>query len=223
MPVPQPIANSGRHLLRDDAFIRIRAAIVDGTLAPGERLADTELAAWLGVSKTPVREALTRLDADGLVRTKPGRYTIVSPLDVRSIRHAQAVVASMHELAVREAVPAMTAEHIALMRAANDDFAHALMSEDVDAAIAADDRFHAVAVDAYANDVVSSVIDKYTPLLRRMERIRFGSLTGRSSVAQHLRIAYLAERHDAEGASKEARMNWLTLRPELIEADEPPA
>ena len=56
-----------------------------GTLAPEERLVDAELSEWLGVSRTPIREALARLDAAGLVCTRPGRYTIVSPLDARSM------------------------------------------------------------------------------------------------------------------------------------------
>lgn len=211
MPVPQTAAPK-RQLLRDDAFTAIRAAIVDGTLQPEERLVDSELSAWLGVSRTPIREALARLEAAGLVQTRPGRFTMVSPLDVRSMKEAQAVAAAMHELAVREAVPAMSAEHIAAMRLANERFALALRAEDVDGAIAADDVFHGVAIDLYANSAVRAVLDQYTPLLRRMERVRFSSLVGRASVDQHARIADLAEQGDAEGAAREARLNWLTLQ-----------
>jgi DNA-binding GntR family transcriptional regulator len=79
-------------------------------------------------------------------------------------------------------------------------------------AIAADDEFHAVAVDLCANAAIRAVLDQYTPLLRRMERARFASLTGRSSVAQHAKIADLAERGDAEAAAQETRFNWLTLQ-----------
>jgi DNA-binding GntR family transcriptional regulator len=212
MPVPKKATAPKRQLLRDDAFTAIRAAIVDGTLEPEERLIDAELSAWLGVSRTPIREALARLEAAGLVQTRPGRFTMVSPLDVRAMLDAQAVAAAMHEVAVREAVPVMTGEHIAAMRVANERFALALRAEDVDGAIAADDEFHAVAVDLAANKAVRSVLDQYTPLLRRMERARFSSLTGRSSVTQHAGIADLAERGDAEGAAREARLNWLTLQ-----------
>jgi DNA-binding GntR family transcriptional regulator len=211
MPVPQNAAAPKRQLLRDDAFTALRAAIVDGTFEPEERLVDAELSAWLGVSRTPIREALARLEAAGLVQTRPGRFTMVSPLDVRAMVEAQAVAAAMHELAMREAVPVMTGEHIAEMRLANDRFALALRAGDVDGAIGADDAFHAVAVDLCANQAVRAVLDQYTPLLRRMERARFSSLTGRSSVAQHAEIADLAERGDADGAARQARLNWLTL------------
>ena len=62
---------------------------------PGERLNDAELAQWLGVSRTPVREALTRLEESGLVQTKPGRYTMVSPLDIQAAKAAQSYERSL--------------------------------------------------------------------------------------------------------------------------------
>ncbi|MEU0498909.1 GntR family transcriptional regulator [Mycobacterium sp. NPDC006124] len=211
MPVPRQSASPQRRLLRDDAFTAIRAAIVDGTLQPEERLVDAELSEWLGVSRTPIREALARLDAAGLVRTRPGQYTIVSPLDTRSMTDAQGVAAAMHELAVREAAPLMGPEHFVAMRSANERFDAALHDEDVDAAIASDDAFHDVAVHLCGNQAVRAVLDQYTPLLRRMERARFASSTGRASVSQHARIVDLLEAGDAEGAAREARLNWLTL------------
>ena len=79
---------------------RLRDAIVDGTLAPGEVAARHELATWLGVSRTPVREALLRLGETGLVQSAPGRSTVVAEIDL-AVRDAQSVVAAMHRLAVR--------------------------------------------------------------------------------------------------------------------------
>ncbi|MGD9531366.1 GntR family transcriptional regulator [Pseudonocardia sp.] len=211
MPVPAAGASAQRQLLRDSVFVRIRDAIIDGTLEPGERLLDGDLSGWLGVSRTPIREALARLEAAGLVETKPGRYTIVSPIDPRSVADAQEVTAAMHELAVRTAVPLLTGADLAAMRSANEAFAAALTVGDVVAAIAADDAFHGVAVDRAGNGAIRAVLDQYTPVLRRVERIRFASLAGRDSVAQHARIVDLAGAGDAEGAARATRRNWLTL------------
>lgn len=215
MPVPRSRGLVARPLLRENAYQAIRDAIVDGTLAPGERLADADLVAWLGISRTPIREALTRLEQTGLVRTKPGRYTIVSPLDVRAVRDAQSVTAAMHELAVRAAVPNLSSVELDAMRAANARFAAALREDDVDAAVAADDAFHAVPVTACANQALSSVLEQFTPLLRRVEQLRFSSLSGRGSVAQHERIIALCAAGDAEGAAAASRANWQTLAPLL--------
>ncbi|MEV4103989.1 GntR family transcriptional regulator [Nonomuraea sp. NPDC049649] len=218
MPVPQSRGLVSRTLLREDAYRAIRDAIVDGTLAPGERLNDADLVEWLGVSRTPVREALARLEQAGLVKTKPGRYTIVSPLDARAARNAQSVTAAMHELAVREGLPQLSAAELDAMREANARFADALAREDVDAAIAADDDFHGVLVTASANDALRDVLERYTPVLRRLERLRFASLSGRESVAQHDRIVALCEAGDVAGAAAATRANWETLAP-LLDVD----
>lgn len=225
MPVPGGHGLVARSLLREDAYRAIRDAIVEGTLAPGERLNDQDLVEWLGVSRTPVREALARLEQSGLVRTKPGRYTMVSPLDVRAIRNAHSVTAVMHELAVRQALPGITADEIDLMVEANARFAEALERSDADAATAADDAFHGVLVAASANDAVREVLERYTPVLRRLERLRFSSLNGRASVAQHDRIVALCRTGDVDGAAAATRANWETLAPLIddLADDEPPA
>ncbi|MBO3750670.1 GntR family transcriptional regulator [Streptosporangiaceae bacterium NEAU-GS5] len=218
MPVPHGVAGVPRSLLREDAYRAIRDAIVDGTLTPGERLNDGDLAQWLGVSRTPVREALARLEKAGLVRTKPGRFTMVSPLDVRAARDAHAVTSAMHELAVREALPNLSAAELDAMRAANARFADALRADDVDAAIAADDEFHGVVVTASANRAVHDVLEQFTPLLRRLERLRFASLSARGSVAQHARIIALCAAGDIDQAVAVTRANWATLVP-LLETE----
>ena len=60
-------------VLGDEVYARLGEAILDGSLAPGERLRDHDLAEWLGVSRTPVREALQRLERVGLVEVSPHR------------------------------------------------------------------------------------------------------------------------------------------------------
>ena len=220
MPVPEGQGLVSRSLLRDDAYRMIRDAIVDGTLAPGERLNDPDLIAWLGVSRTPIREALARLEQAGLVQTKPGRFTIVSPLSLRQARAAQSVAAAMHELAVRGAVPLLSDAELDVMRAANARFAAALQNGDTNEALAADDEFHDVAVTASANPVIRSVLEQVTPVLRRVERLRFSSASGRGSVTGHDTIIRFCAAGDVEHAALAARANWQTLAPLLDAAED---
>jgi DNA-binding GntR family transcriptional regulator len=223
MPVPST-SSPRRALLRDDAYQRLRDAIVDGTLEPGERLRDAELGVWLGVSRTPVREALARLEQAGLVITRPGRSTTVAPLDVRAARDAQSVVAAMHQLAVRLAVPHLSEENLDRMSEANDRFSKALRAGDVDAALQADDELHAVPVSAAANRAVQQVLEQFTPLLRRVERLRFSSLTGRGSVALHADLIDRCRAGDADGAAAISWDTWQTLEPLLgVDADATPS
>lgn len=180
-PVPK------RRLLRDEAYDAILEAIVSGELAPGQKLSDAELADRLGLSRAPVRQALARLATERLVVSKPQSYTRVAPVVEKEIKDALAVVRALHELAVRAAVPRLTAEHIDRMRAANVRFAGAVAAGDATAAIAADDELHAVPIEVCGNEALAETVRRYTPLLRRLEQQRFSGATARDS----------AERHDA--------------------------
>lgn len=218
MPVPVERGRHRRSLLREQAYESLRDAIINGTLAPGEKLRDPELEEWLGVSRTPIREALARLEASGLVHTIPGRSTVVSAIEGRAVLNAQDVAAAMHALAVRTAVPVMGKADYAHMARANEDFAAALSAGDAEAAIRADDDFHGVAVRASANPVIAQVLDQVTPVLRRLEYLRFSSLSGRNSIAEHKRILALCRKGDAEGAAVAAQRNWLTLT-QVVDTD----
>jgi DNA-binding GntR family transcriptional regulator len=211
MPVPAQRAETARTLLRDQAYARLRDAILDGTLEPGEQLRDAEIAQWLGLSRTPIREALARLEEYGLVESAPNRYTRVSPLSANDARDAFPVVAALHGLAASLGVPRLAAADLDAMGVSNDDFAAALRIGDVDRAVAADDRFHGVLVQAAANREIARSLQRLMPKVRRLERARFGSLAARRSVEQHARVVELCAAGDAEGAAGAVRDNWLSL------------
>ncbi|HEX4930725.1 MAG TPA: GntR family transcriptional regulator [Gaiellaceae bacterium] len=211
MPVPTQKGAPARTLLRDQAYARLRDAILDGTLEPCEQLKDTELSEWLGLSRTPIREALARLEEYGLVETAPNRYTRVAPLTGRDARDAFPVVAALHALAASLGVPRVTDDELAAMRAANEEFAGALREGDVDQAVAADDRFHAVLVHASANREVGRSLERLMPKVRWLEQARFGSLAGRRSVEQHRWIVTLCAARKTAEAAEAVRENWLSL------------
>ena len=211
MPVPVSPAPLRPTLLRDSVHDRLRDAIVDGTLAPGEVVRDTELATWLGVSRTPVREALLRLGETGLVRSAPGRSTVVAEIDLAEVREAHAVVVAMHRLAVAEAVARLTDDDVERMRAANRRFAAAIEAHDTDAALAADDDFHRVAVEVSGNRALATVLDQFGPVVRRLERRRFASHAGEQSVALHERLVEACAGRDAQAAADVAFRTWQNL------------
>lgn len=99
-----PTLSTDRRLLRNDVFELLLERIVSGAFAPGERLKDADLTAWLRVSRTPVREALSRLATVGLVKTAPNRYTLVAPILATEVSGAVAVLRRLYPDAVREAV-----------------------------------------------------------------------------------------------------------------------
>ena len=211
MPIPQNTPTIDRRLLRDDVFHRLLDAIVDGTLAPGEQLRDADLATWLGVSRTPVREALLRLAEAGLVAAQPGRSTTVSSLTERAVREARGVVAAMHQLAVREAVEHLTSEDLEVMRTANVRFRAAIEQGDIEAALIADDELHGVPVAVASNRALTTVLDQFTPVLRRAERLRFSSVAGSASADRHDELIEACAVGDVDRAAEVAARVWSTL------------
>jgi DNA-binding GntR family transcriptional regulator len=211
MPVPQQREPVDRHLLRDNAYIMLCDAIVDGTLAPGEPLHDTELCSWLGLSRTPVRDALSRLADEGLVEIAPQRYTRVCPVTARDAHDTFPLLAAVHALATELAVPRLDRDDAERLRAANDAFVAALTAGVPRAAYESDDRFHQVFVEASDNPEIGRTLRHLAPRLRRLEVLRTGALPGRRSVAQHEAILARATSGDARGAASATRENWLEL------------
>jgi DNA-binding GntR family transcriptional regulator len=179
------VESIGRHLLRDAAYERIRGAIVDGTLAPGAALRPDELAERLGLSRAPIREAISRLAGEGLVETKPQSYTRVTAVVPKDVEDAAAVLGAMHDLAVRHGIAKISTAQLEAMRAASARFAAAVAAGDVEAALAADDEVHAIPLAAYGNAAARGTVERYTPLVRRAERLLFTSPQASRSVQLH--------------------------------------
>ena len=218
MPIPQNAITVDRSLLRDDVYRRLRDAIVDGTFVPGGQLKDGDLAEWLGVSRTPVREALLRLGASGLVVAVPGRSTTVSTIDPRAVRDARDVIAAMHGLAVREIAGRLGAGDVTRMRGANIRFAQALAAGDVAAALDADEDLHRIPVAALGNRALEAVIEQFEPLVRRAELLRFSG-DGETSVARHDELIDLLAAGDAAGAESVSFDIWHSLAADDGEAE----
>ena len=200
-----------RTLLRDRAYEAIRDAIVAGELAPGAVVRDADLAERLGLSRAPVREAFSRLVDEGLLESKPQSYTRVTPLMAGEVRDAAAVVGAMHELVTRVAVPRLFAADVETMRTANERFAAAVAAGDVDTALQADDELHDVLVRAAANRAAAATIARYTPLIRRLERRRFGEGGTCRSAGLHGRLIEACAGGDVDEAVRVTAEIWRTL------------
>ncbi len=129
---------------RDEVYQTLKKAIIMLKLEPGQRLNDKELAEDFGISRTPVREALKRLEDEGLVESVPGSATRVTPLKPEEAKHAFTVVAALHSLAARLAVPLLKDSDIKMMEVSNNNLKVSLEQNDIIQAIQADESFHDV-------------------------------------------------------------------------------
>lgn len=200
-----------RRLLRETAYEAIRDAVVRGDLAPGAAVNSAELADRLGLSRAPVRDALARLADEGLVETKPQSYTRVTQVVAREVRDAAAVVRAMHELAASAIVGRLSAAELDEMREANRRFEAATDRGEIDAAMAADDELHGVLVRAGGNRALAATIERYTPLIRRLERLQFARGHARRSVERHDDLIAACAAGDTAEATRLTALIWRSL------------
>lgn len=207
------------------AYEALLAEIQDGTLRPGTVLGEVEQAARLGVSRTPLREALRRLAADGLVEQASPRVTVVTGIDASDIRALFAVRRALEETAARLAAQTTERSVFAALAAefATVD-AGAGPTADADAYYALIARFDAELDVAVANDYLTSALRTVRTHLVRVRRLaRDKPERLAASVSEHHLIASAIARGDAELAAHATHVhlhNALTSILDSLEAPE---
>lgn len=197
-----------RESAADQVYRIIREKVEDGSLAPGEQLADAELADELGVSRTPVREALRRLVDQGAVETVPGRHTRVTALDEAETERVFPLLSVLHEFAARSAVSLITETDLEEMTACNERMRSAVGAGDVAAARDADRQLHGVVVRRADNPYLSALLDTLSLHSRRLEALYFhDGERAEESYRQHARIIDAFRRGDHDSACELVRAN----------------
>ena len=130
--------------LRDVVFNTLRQAILRGELQPGERLMEIQLAQRLGVSRTPVREAIRKLELEGLVLMIPRRGAEVAEITRQDLEDVLEVRAALEELAVKDACEHITDEQLQDLKKAANEFKRSLEGTDLVACAEADIHFHEI-------------------------------------------------------------------------------
>jgi len=128
--------------LRDVVFNTLRQAILKGELTPGERLMEIQLAERLGVSRTPIREAIRKLELEGLVLMIPRKGAEVAKISEKSLRDVLEVRRSLEELAIELACQRMSEDELMQLEEAQKDFRKAVESKDVMKIAETDEHYH---------------------------------------------------------------------------------
>ena len=145
--------------LRDVVFYTLRQAILRGELKPGERLLEIRLANKLGVSRTPVREAIRKLEMEGLVKLVPRRGAEVAEITEKRVRDALEVRRALEELAVQLACERISNEELEELKKAEEHFSQVLGKVDLVEVAAADESFHDVIFKATDNDRLTQLLN----------------------------------------------------------------
>lgn len=193
-----------RSTVSDAVADRLRAMIVDGGLPEGERINEVHLAARLGVSRTPLREALNRLASEGALTSTPSIGYAVKPLTLAEFEPLYGMRPILDPAALALAgLP--SAEKLARLRAMN---AKIEAARDAERAMDLDDAWHRALVEDCPNPILLGEIEKYIRLTRRYE---IALMRERREVlmagANHRAVLAALKRRDLDGACEALRHN----------------
>lgn len=189
--------------LRDVVFNTLRQAILRGELKPGERLMEIQLANKLGVSRTPIREALRKLELEGLVNMVPRKGAEVADITEKSLRDVLEVRKALEELSVQLACEKITEEEIEELKRVAERFKDTLDDQDVTKIAEADVAFHDVIYTATDNQKLILLLNN---LREQMYRYRMEYLKKEEAypqlIAEHEELIDNISKRNKEEATR---------------------
>lgn len=207
MPLPETAGPVSRVSAREMAYEYLRDWITLGPLEPGEAIRDVDVAALLGISRTPVREALLRLGQEGLIEAFPGHQTRVAPLRFERVPHLFAIGGVLDALAAEEAASEMDDQHCAEMERLLDRMTSGTDPRELQLL---DEQFHGVYYGVSGNAPLMKLLEDLTLELRRFDRTGFRSRAIMIAANdEHRAIVQALGRHDGQAAARAARKNWV--------------
>lgn len=217
MPVPKNFVSPVRLSAKERALSQIQRWIIDGTLQPGEKLLDAELAESLGVSRTPIREALQLLEVQGLVTTHPGKETKVTEIEKDDIFKMYSTMAALHALAAEVTAQVIDQEQIEQLRAINSEFENAVKSGQPYQAMEADEQFHNLIVELSDNPYAASFSAQLLVHIRRFKYVFLKQpiAATQASVDEHAAIITAFEQRDSVQAQAMMKRNFIRPMQEL--------
>ncbi len=192
--------------LRESVYITLRTAILRGTLKPGERLLEIPLSEKLGVSRTPIREAIRKLEREGLVNMKPRHGAIVASITEEGLKEVLEVRKDLDVLTYTLACDRISAESLDELEKACERFEEATRGKDASLIAKADVQLHSIIVEATGNKTLATIVES---LSEQMYRYRFEYIKDTTDyetlVREHRLIFESIREGDKEKASVLAR------------------
>ena len=191
--------------LRDVVFENLREAILEGRLKPGQRLMEVQLAEQLGVSRTPVREAIRKLELEGLVIMLPRKGAYVANMSLKDVIDVLEVRASLEGLAASLAAQRMNADDIKKLEKIAKEYEKSIKDSDLETSLIKDVEFHECIFKAANNKKLTQVINS---LWEQVYRFRVTYISDYDSslsiISEHKLILDAIKKGDIELAKKYA-------------------
>ncbi|WP_212391960.1 GntR family transcriptional regulator [Sporosarcina beigongshangi] len=195
--------------MKDEVYNKLRKWIIIGELEPGTKLRDQDLSEQLGISRTPIREALLRLENDGLVVTKANRWTLVSPIDSNEAKSIYSIVWTLERLAMEQALPLISSNDIEELEQLNENFNEAIKTGEIFAILEADNKFHDKIIQLSNNVELLKLLSGLKVRIQRIEIHYFSQMDAKyTSYTEHQQIIDAIKKQDLNLAIDTIKANW---------------
>ncbi len=202
--------------LRDVVFKTLREAIIKGDLAPNERLMEIKLANMLGVSRTPVREAIRKLELEGLVIMNARRGAVVAPITKEDLIDVLDIRRAMERLGVELACQKITKDEIALLKKKNTEIEKAVEENDAQKIADLDVEFHEIINNSTKNKRLINIINGLKEHIYRYRLEYIKDIKVKEKIIEdHKRIIEAIESNDPKRAKKEIK-NHIDVQEKFI-------
>lgn len=199
--------------LRILVYEELRMLIMTGQIKPGTRMMEIELADSMGVSRTPVREAIRQLEKDNLVTIEPRRGAYVSDISAVDMQDMLIVREPLEGLATYLASQNMTEEQVKVIEQVNNDYEAALRNNDQEKLIQADTHFHNLITQGSGNEYLINILLELQEQVLRFRYIYFkSSKRAEDIVNEHRMILEALKAGDAEKSSLYCKNHIKNLR-----------
>ena len=213
-----PIRLEGYQPLRDMVFDVLMNAIMLGQLSPGERLLEVQLAEEMGVSRTPVREAIRRLELEGFVVMVPRKGAYVAGLSVADVEAVFEIRTALETLAVRLAAQRMEAEDFRQLDELAAKMKDTWQEGNVENWVTLDASFHELLYKFSRNERLVQMMNN---IMEQLSRYRIISLANKevrhNSLSEHEAVMDALRRHDSEAAAEAAAQHIINTKQSLID------
>lgn len=207
-----------QRLLREVAYERLKDAIRHADVPPGYPLSETRLSRVLGISRTPVREALQQLSQEGLVEVIPGRVVTVASRSIRDVLNVVHIRLLLEPEMMRLTTEVISADQLETLRQTVDEMEEALENEDQEAWSEADTVFHETLSDTCPNQLLGEIVVQMRNRVHHLANV--DSQTNpkrlRECTAEHRQILEAMIARDPQAAEKATRDHISVLRQSLF-------
>ena len=212
-----PIRLEGYQPLRDMVFDVLMSAIMQGQLSPGERLLEVQLADEMGVSRTPVREAIRRLELEGFVVMVPRKGAYVAGLSINDVEEVYEIRTVLETLAVRLAAQRMQPNDYEQLEELSEKMCATWQEGNVDNWVSLDASFHELLYKFSRNERLVSMMGNIMEQLSRYRIISLANVEVRqNSLSEHQELIEALKNRDSEAAAIAAAKHIENTKQSLV-------